>query len=214
MPENFKSLLNCSLKLDETITVLFSTNLSSNSSRHVVTDVLCSVAIEHAESAKALFDSENYTSAIALIRLQYESFVRAMWVFYVATEKVVDKLATGLTKENVYSGEKLPMLAEMLSKLEGKAPEHAVALLNDFKQYSWKPLSSVVHSGRHAIHRHQNGYHDELLVQMLRASNGLTVMTGMLLVILTADTRLQGFITNVSHQFAECLPISPSVCEK
>lgn len=43
---------------------------------------------------------------------------------------------------------KLPMLSEMLKKLEGKAPQIALDQLLELKQYSWKPLSSYVHGGK------------------------------------------------------------------
>lgn len=153
---------------------------------------MCSIAFEHAESAKMLIASGNFTSATGLVRLQYEALVRAMWLLYAAPETAVSKLMCELTSESANKANKLPMLSEMLEKLEGKAPQEALNMLMEFKEYSWKPLSSFVHGGIHAIHRHSKGYPTQLLYQMLRISNGVSVMVGMLLVILHGGGQQRG----------------------
>jgi hypothetical protein len=179
---------------------------SDGSPRLTVSHSLCSVALEHAESAKILIVSGNFTSAVGLLRLQYEALVRAMWLRYAASEVDVQKLAAELTQESGRRAEKQPMLSEMLSKLEGEAPPEAMGMLLEFKEYSWKPLNSFVHSGMHAINRHSNGYPPKLLEQTLRASNGVSLMVGMLLVILSDDPTQNGKIPQVQAEFADCLP--------
>ena len=106
---------------------------------------MCSISFEHAESAKMLISSGNFTSATGLVRLQYEALVRAMWLLYAASETAVSKLMCELTSESSHKANKLPMLSEMLDKLDGKAPPEALSMLKEFKDYSWKPLSSFVH---------------------------------------------------------------------
>ena len=98
------------------------------------------------------------------------------------------------------------MLSEMLSRLEGKAPKEALDMLLEFKQYSWKPLSSFVHGGVHAIHRHSKGYPAALLDQALRASNGVSLMVGMLLVMLSGDQSQRGRVSGIQMKFRDCLP--------
>ena len=98
------------------------------------------------------------------------------------------------------------MLMEMLEKLEGKAPSEALGMLHEFKEYSWKPLSSFVHGGIHAISRHSKGYPKPLLIQLLKISNGVSAMAGMLLVVLSGDARQRGKIPAIQHAFSECLP--------
>ena len=41
--------------------------------RHVLSRIMCGIAFEHAESIKILIASENFTSALGLFQLQYES---------------------------------------------------------------------------------------------------------------------------------------------
>ena len=86
--------------------------------------VLCSVAFAHAENAKMLIVAGNFTSAVGLLRLQYEALARAIW----------------------------------------------------------------------------------LLEQALRASNGVSMMVGMLLVILSGDPAQRGRIPELQQKFADCLP--------
>src|SRR5690606_468091 len=110
------------------------------------------------ESAKILIATGNFTSALALVRLQYEALVRGMWLLYAASDSVASKLMNEFSRESVGNSEKLPMQAEMLKSLEGKAPKEALISLLSFKEHSWKPLSSYVHGGVHALHRHSKGY--------------------------------------------------------
>lgn len=168
--------------------------------------ILCSVVYEHSESVKILISTGNLTSATGLVRLQYEALVRAMWLLYAASDVAVDKLMAELTNESAQKANNLPMLSEMLTKLEGKAPEVAMDALNEFKQYSWKALSSYVHGGIHAISRHSKGYPVEQLIQLLKTSNGLLIMAGMLLVILSGDANQKGKIPSIQMKFKDCLP--------
>lgn len=192
-----------SAELENKITAFFELKPYDNSDRVLSSRIMCSVAFEHAESTKILIASGNFTSATGLLRLQYEALVRAIWLLYAASELSRSTLMSELTHESAKEANKLPMLSEMLKNLEGKAPQEAMDKLFEFKEYSWKPLSSYVHGGIHAINRHSKGYPIPLLFQ---ASNGLSVMVGMLLVILSGDPRQSGKITEISKEFVDCLP--------
>jgi hypothetical protein len=139
--------------------------------------------------------------------MQYEALVKAMWVLYSASDSSVGKLQSELNHETAKSADKMPLMAAMLGELGGRAPAQAINPLLEFKEYSWKPLSSYIHGGIHAITRHDKGYPAPLLSQAMRSSNGLLVMTGMMLVILSGDGRHAGRIpaclANVSVKSGE-----------
>lgn len=135
-----------------------------------------------------------------------------MWLLYSASDHAISKLMCELTNESAEKANKLPMLSEMLKSLEGKAPQEALDMLLEFKEYSWKPLSSFIHGGIHAINRHSKGYPAPLLIQMLKISNGVSVMVGMLLVILSGDPRQRGKIPAIQKQYEGCLPEYKSGC--
>ena len=98
------------------------------------------------------------------------------------------------------------MLSEMLKKLEGKAPQVVLDQLLEFREYSWKPLSSYIHGGIHAIQRHGKGYPLPLLIQTIKAPNGVALMAAMFLIILANDTSKKGFIPKIQQEFKDCLP--------
>jgi hypothetical protein len=129
-----------------------------------------------------------------------------MWLLYAASDEAVSKLMSELTTESAQKANSIPMLKEMLERLEGKAPPEAMGMLHEFKEYSWKPLSSFVHGGIHAISRHSKGYPRPLLVQLLKASNGVSTMAGMLLVILSGDPGQRGKLPAIQRAFSDCLP--------
>jgi hypothetical protein len=80
-------------------------------------------------------------------------------------------------------------------------------LLIEFRDHQWKPLSSYVHGGIHAIHRHGNGYPLQLMLNAIKSSNGLLFMASMLLVILRGDEQFAGRLPAIQLQFKDCLPM-------
>lgn len=195
-----------SAELETTLIKFFGLPTFNSSDRLIVSRTMCGVAFEHAESVKMLIASGNFTSALGLVRLQYEALVRGMWLLYAASDDAVAKLMNEFSRESVGNSEKLPMPAKMLESLEGKAPEAAMISLLDFKEHQWKPLSSYVYGGIHAVHRHSKGYPVMLLQQVLKTSNGLSTMVAMLLVILSGDTSQQGKIRAIQIEYFDFLP--------
>jgi hypothetical protein len=165
---------------------------------------MCSVAFEHAESFKILLASRNFTSAVGMLRLQFESLVRGVWVLYAASDTELSKLTAELNNENAKRADRLPMLSEMINKLEAKAPKNAVDPILEFKEYSWKPLNSYVHGGLHAIDRHSKGYPVQILKQALKASNGVNGMVGMFAAVLTGNQLLVKEVLRSFEEFSDC----------
>ena len=203
---SINELLSRSAELEEVLVAFFELAPFDNTDRVLSSHIMCSVAFEHAESVKILIASGNFTSATGLLRLQYEALVRAVWLLYAASDLWVSKLMVELTLDSMKKANRLPLLSEMLKQLEGKAPAEALEPILEFKEYSWKPLSSFIHGGIHAVHRHSKGYPAPLLVQLLKASNGLSTMVGMLVVILSGDKSQSGKITKIQADYSDCLP--------
>ena len=175
-----------------------------DSDRVRISKIMCSVAFEHAESFKMLLASRNFTSAVGMLRLQFESLVRGVWVLYAASDIELSKLNAELNNENAKRADKLPMLSAMINKLETKAPKNAVDPILEFKEYSWKPLNSYVHGGLHAIDRHSKGYPVQILEQALKASNGVNSMVGMFAAVLTGNQLLVKEVSRSYEKFSDC----------
>lgn len=199
-------LLRRSDELSAELATFLTLSPYNNSARITSSRMLCGVSFEHAESVRILISTLNFTSSLGVLRMQYEALLKAVWALYAASDNAISKLQSDLSAETAKWADKVPSLNEILVELEGKAPPQAIGPLLEFKEYSWKPLSSYIHGGIHAITRHGKGYPTELLAQAVRSSNGLQVMAGMMLVILSADSRQQGKIPSIQQRFADCCP--------
>lgn len=200
------NLMQRSNELSERLASYESLTPLDSSARISASWTMCSVSVEHSESARLLVQCGNFTTAVAVLRLQFESLVRALWLLYSATDHRAKKSAEGLANYTHGKNERIPMLSEMLEKLQGKAPNAAVAPLLEFREYSWKPLSSYVHGGAHAIERHRGGYPVVLLEQAIKASNGLLVMSAQLFIVLSGQGARSRELLELQVEFADCFP--------
>ena len=199
-------LLKRSAELAEVMVEFLSVPPYDGSARIASSRTLCEVSFEHAESVRLLLGAGNFTSALGVLRMQYEALVRSLWVLYSASDASVAKLQSELKHETANAADKVPTLGEMLAALEGKAPLQAAKPLAEFKEYSWKPLSSYLHGGIHAVSRHTQGYPVALLTHVAKSSNGLLMMAGMMLVVLSGDPRYTGRMAAIQRDFANCCP--------
>ncbi|GLQ71229.1 hypothetical protein GCM10007932_05890 [Vibrio penaeicida] len=130
--------------------------------------------------------------------------MRGMWVLYAASDIAVSKLTAELNTESQRRANNLPMLSEMISQLQKKAPKNAIDPILEFKEYSWKPLSSYVHGGLHAVNRHSKGYPVAMLEQVLKASNGVNGLVAVFGSILTGQTTLTRDVYKSFDKYADC----------
>ncbi|KAB2928249.1 MAG: hypothetical protein F9K25_12840 [Candidatus Contendobacter sp.] len=164
------------------------------------------ITFEHSQSLKILAAARNCTSSIGMLRLQYEALTRGFWLLYVAPDSTIEKLMNGFSREQAGESEKMAMLAKMLEALEGRAPEPVLISLQGFQANHWKPLNSFVHGGIHALHRHRKGYPVDLVLNIIRASNALSLMAANLANLVTSEPFPPGALLELQFEFATCLP--------
>ena len=78
--------------------------------------------------------------------------------------------------------------------------------LYEFKDSSWLPLNSFVHSGIHAVFWTKYKVPPELIEQSFRISNGLNVIAFQGMGILTGRPTIQQEIFSVISHYSDCLP--------
>lgn len=168
------------------------------------------LSLEHAIGAVALIDIELLASAYALMRPQYESLVRGIWLLHAASENWVEKLGEPLTVEAAKRANEGPMLAEMLKNLEASstAPQFIVGQLQEYRDTTWKALNSYAHGGLHPLARTATGYPAQLTFDVVRNSNAIVALTTQLLSILTGDPSQMEFVRRLHVDFSDCLPIT------
>lgn len=206
-----EQVLHRSDELDDTIMQLLGAEAyrPANDTSRVSTSVgAAAVSIEHARALRCLIEVDHPSSAIALLRLQFEALTRAVWMLYAASDSDVSLAAAVLSPKTEKDASKLPGVSRMLSEL-GKttAPSAAAptAMLNKFKETSLNALNSFVHGGIHPLQRHQEGYPEKLIFQVLECSNGLLTMSGMILSVLTGNQLLAIRMNRVHLGFEDCI---------
>lgn len=171
---------------------------------------MCLVAMEHATAIRALMSLRLPTSAVGLMRLQFEALTRAMWLLYAANDAAIDKLLAPLTPQSEQAAKNLPGAREMIEQIGQRvgqgAPPAAHQMLSHFKDVTWHAMNSFVHGGIHPLRRGAEGFPVDLVLQVLRSSNGLTTMTGMTMAVLTGDEAVAKPVSKVQPAFADCLP--------
>lgn len=204
--ESLDRMLQRSDELTEAVLSLLEEAEFDGSERGQACFGMCNVSLEHALGLRVLLANGVPTSAIGLMRLQFEALTRAMWLLWAASDIAVSKLQAPLTTEAEKAANKLPMVSEMLEQISKKAPAGASQMLAHFKEVSWSAMNSFVHGGIHPLRRHMEGYPIQLLRQILQNSNGLTTMTGMVLAILTGDASITKPMSQIQPRFKDCLP--------
>lgn len=186
--------------------VLHPGDSSEQSARIAVSYCACCVSFEHSRALRLLIKDDCQTSAIAMMRLQYEALVRSTWAMYAATDLAITKLDSALNIDTELAAKNLPTLSKMLKELDGKGPAVAVMMLVKFKMVMVSALNSFVHGGIHAVQRIANGYPEELLLQVIRSSTALLTMAGAMLAILSGDQSRMKVISGYQTEFRDCLP--------
>jgi hypothetical protein len=202
-----ENILAASEDLAAQLTAVLEAPLYDDSQRMRVSHLASSVALEHSAACRTLLTVGLVPSSLVVHRAQYEATVRAVWVFYAASELQVGKLGATLAAEAEQEAKNLPLVAEMMTALATKAPPPAYEALANFKENSWRALNSFVHAGIHPLQRQESGYPVQLAEQILRNCNGLAVVAGMQAAVLTGRQHLVSQVGALQTTHRQCLPL-------
>ena len=111
-----------------------------NSKRLQLASACWHVTIEHSMAIVELVRATLHGSALALIRLMYEAYVRGMWLMYAATDEDIDRAGQ----------DKFPLNSVIVTALE-KSPHFSSHPFSDLKNRSWERLCSFTHTGYQQI---------------------------------------------------------------
>jgi hypothetical protein len=188
------------------IMALVDAPLFDDSPRIKISDVACSLSLEHWASTRALLRAGLLPSAVVVHRAQFEALARSVWLLYAASDDHLSKLTATLSLESEQAAKNMPQTAEMMQELAKKAPPPAFDALSRFKDNSWKALNSFAHAGVHPIRRHHDGYPVRLLHDVLRNANGLAIVCCMQAAILSGQQPLQRNVLVAAAKRPTCMP--------
>ena len=142
-------------------------------------------SIEHGMAILVLVDEGLYGSALALIRLQFEAYVRGLWLAQCASDSEVDKAGH----------DEFPKINSMIESLE-KPGLLDSALLSTIKGGAWKSLNSLTHTGYQQIGSRLNQYgigpyfDDDQIRVALNWAEALTILCTVAFAGLAKDDQL------------------------
>lgn len=167
---------------------------------------MCTIAIEHGISQRVLLSMDSLSSAIALLRVQFETVTRALWLLFAASDHRIDRLAELIAGRSLKELPKAPSMDEMLAALTKSAPPEIARMLGELKKSAWGPLNSYVHGGIHPLMQAHHGYAPEYAIQSLRNANGLSAMAAMLIAVLSGDPEKTRRVREIQLAHLDCLP--------
>ncbi|MBH3372421.1 DUF6988 family protein [Pseudomonas juntendi] len=208
---DLNQLLKKSALYDQRITELFKLEPKGTARRFKAARALASLSFEHSRSIKNLVTAGLCSSGAALVRVQYESLVRALWSLYVATDDEIELSLADLTPESAQNASKSVSINKMLDGIEKHAPQVPIEPLRQFKETSWQPLNSFVHAGIHAVSKQGTGFPVETAMMMVRLSNAMLELTGIFVLIMAGVPPEESGMEELQSQFADCLPLPTSM---
>lgn len=177
-------------------------NLSSR--RHVVTMAFSRASLGHAISQRLLIGSEQHGTALALVRLHFETTVRAAWALLGATDEWLDKFSTPVAEGDLKEPAKGPTIPDMLKDIESKAPDIAREGRRAYETV--KVMHSFVHGGVHLVVHALRGYPPDKLIDVLRNRNMLMLMLCNVIVVGSERLALLGSVGRLSGAYADVMP--------
>jgi hypothetical protein len=167
------------------------------------------LSAEHGTGAFVLVSGGLYAPGYTLLRPQFETLVRGIWLMYAASDTWIEKLSRPLTAEAAEAAKDALMLDKMLKALRapGAAPPGLLDQLESCRDVMWKALNSYNHGGFHPLARFQTGYPRQLSYDVLRNSNAMLALASQLAAIVTGDQRNMVPVRTLHTDFADCLPI-------
>jgi hypothetical protein len=166
---------------------------------------LSAISIEHSSSIQILMDTKNFTTAISLLRLQYEALTRAMWLHFAAKDSFINKYDIPLDiKMTQPDFPTITVMIEDIMKCPIKGPGE---MLKEIKDATWSGMNNYVHNGFHPILRVLNGYPTALLMQILQTSNAMNIMLAMVMANIAADHDSANLVKKLQIDFQDCLPV-------
>lgn len=131
------------------------------------------MALEHQKSIALLTANSLFGSASALVRLEFEAYVRGVWLLYCASDLEIEKFKKDKLEKN---------FGQLIEDIE-KHEAFNVGTLAHVKKVSWKAMNSFTHSGLYQIVRRNTAneiipnYTDAELIDALETANSFGILT-------------------------------------
>lgn len=168
------------------------------------------LADEYAEAAIALISTGFFAPAFTLLRPQFESMVRGIWILYVASDDWIKKLSAPLSNDAVQDASDQMGLAKLLKHLESSesVPRHLYQQLCSYQESISKIANGFSHAGYPAIAIIKHGTRADLVYKFLVSFNAISLINTNLMVASTGQLEAIPMIRKVWVSYSDVLPIA------
>lgn len=166
--------------------------------------IIYTLSFQHAKSLRVLYDLELDGTATAILRMQFESVVRLMWLHFSASDSFIEGYAGSISVDN--PPKDFPSVTEMIEKIKKSGVRGPGEALEEFKEVAWKGMNNHIHNGYLALSRHVNSYPEELVIQIISNSNALNLMTAMVLARVNQSQADVSFVKNLQLSYQDIMP--------
>lgn len=170
----------------------------SSDTRHRLAGACLDVAIEHQKAIVVLINRKFFGSAFALVRAQFETYIRGLWLERCATESEVDAFKRDKIDKSFKT-----IIAD-IENCEG----YNVGILSSARTKSWDAMNSYTHGGyMQAVRRisedyMESNYSDAEIEEVLNFANSIGMLAALEITIMTNKQdlieSLAGLITSNS----------------
>jgi hypothetical protein len=196
-------VLELSEQLDSEITSRFTPYKSTNN-KDQLTQVCSDLSFQHAKSLRVLYDLELDGTATAILRMQFESVVRLMWLHFSAPDSFIEGYAGSISVDS--PPKDFPSVTEMIEKIKKSGVKGPGETLEEFKDIAWKGMNNHIHNGYLAFSRHVNSYPEKLVIQIISNSNALNLMTAMVLARINKSQDDVNFVKGLQLSYQDIMP--------
>jgi hypothetical protein len=202
--DGLADLLRRSAAFDDDVAALLSAAWPPHSQRTLISLAYCRSALEHAVSQRILIEGQLTGTGLSLVRLVFESVIRAAWVLHGAKDDWLAKFSMPVDAGQLDEPQMGPPIPAMLDAVEPHAPQVVSELRKLGKVL--KVMHSFVHGGVHAVVHALRGYPDANLIFVLQNRNLLLLILSDVAVIASQKPQLIGVMRAMRETHADCMP--------
>lgn len=203
--EDVVRLFDQSDALQEAASQVLTSGASPPDRRAFLAIRLAGVSLEHWGAQRLLLRAGLDVSGFAMVRLQFEAVIRAVWILECAKDDWLERFSAPVPDGQLEEPVLGPPVEAMLSTISKKAPVIA-EMLKQLKDGAWEPMHSYVHGGARPIVQSLIGTTHYQVSAVLRNANGLGLIAINVLTRALRNPSLNGFVAHLQREYSECLP--------
>jgi hypothetical protein len=205
-PEALAALFLRSEELQTHIDKLRAAIVVPTKHRNVLTRLMAEVSLEHWQGQRLLLRQGMHLTGFALVRMQFETVVRAIWIQACADDAWLTSFVSPQQIDQLAEPAASPQVDVMLSAMERTGPAHMATMLRQLKTAAWKPMHSYVHGGIRPINQALAGVTNYQVSAVLRNANGLALMATNAMTVAAEDPVFRGALGRLQQKFLDSLP--------